>query len=182
MVIERRHNLRGLHCWSRLNSPDPSIGQQHLVTDSCYFMARGRSRSEHPLKLVPSECKQLGFDTVELNTSFLKLPEDTLLRYIRAERCLEAGADMISIDVEGICRFVDSVRSDIIAKVIGRLGLEKTMFEASNSKTSKWFIKQYGPNVNLFIDHSQVLDLECLRGSNMGKNHRSVLNSSFFLL
>nr|GEZ54438.1 protein heat-stress-associated 32 [Tanacetum cinerariifolium] len=62
----------------------------------------------------------------------------------KAERCLKAGADMISIDAEGVCRFAESVRSDIIEKVIGRLGLEKTMFEASNSKTSEWFIKQYG--------------------------------------
>ncbi|GJW13364.1 protein heat-stress-associated 32 [Tanacetum coccineum] len=196
-----------------------------------YLQQKGYSS----FKEYVEECKQLGFDTVELNTSLLELPEDTLLRYIRlikskglkakpqfavkfnqadipttyeqesagfvfpttqasermgdidvlirrAERCLEAGADMISIDAEGVCRYADSVRADIIAKVIGRLGLEKTMFEASNSKTSEWFIKQYGPNVNLFIDHSQVLDLECLRGSNMGKNHRSVLNSSFFLL
>nr|GEZ16887.1 protein heat-stress-associated 32 [Tanacetum cinerariifolium] len=64
---------------------------------------------------------------------------DVLIR--RVERCLKAGADMISIDPEGICRFAESVRSDIIAKVIGCLGLEKTMFEASNSKTSEWFIK-----------------------------------------
>nr|GFA80959.1 heat shock cognate 70 kDa protein-like [Tanacetum cinerariifolium] len=34
----------------------------------------------------------------------------------RAERCLKAGADMISIDVEGVCRFAESFRSDIIAK------------------------------------------------------------------
>ncbi|GKE11061.1 YIF1B-like protein, partial [Tanacetum coccineum] len=72
----------------------------------------------------------------------------------RAERCLEAGADMISIDAEDVCRYADSVRADIIAKI----------------------------QVNLLIDHSQVLDLECLRGSNMGTNHRSVLNSSLFLL
>lgn len=70
---------------------------------------------------------------------------DFLIR--RAERCLEAGADMISIDAEDVCRYANSVRGDIIAKVIGRLGLEKTMFEASNPKTSEWFIKQYGPNV-----------------------------------
>lgn len=70
---------------------------------------------------------------------------DFLIR--RAERCLEAGADMITIDAEDVCRYPDSVRADIIAKVIGRLGLEKAMFETSNPKTSEWFIKQYGPNV-----------------------------------
>ncbi|KAI3515554.1 hypothetical protein L1887_14454 [Cichorium endivia] len=84
------------------------------------------------------------------------------LRYLEAlglaaERCLEAG-------MEDVCKYVDSVRSDIIAKIIGRLGLEKAMFETSNAKTPEWFIKQYGTNLNLFVDLFQVLDLERLRG------------------
>lgn len=36
------------------------------------------------------------------------------------------------------------MHADIIAKVIGRVGAEKTVFEASNPRTSEWFIKQYG--------------------------------------
>ncbi|KAL8467811.1 hypothetical protein ACS0TY_031161 [Phlomoides rotata] len=179
------------------------------------------------------ECKELGFDAIEIDAGSLGIPEEVLLRYVRlvksgglrakplfavkfnksdipvngdrafgsyvvptpqtselvedvhllirrAERCLEAGADMIMIDADDVCRQADSVRADIIAKVIGRLGLEKTMFEASNPKTSEWFIKQYGPRVNLFVDHSQVMDLECLRGCNLGKDHASVLSSSYF--
>lgn len=73
--------------------------------------------------------------------------EDVDLLIRRAERCLEAGADMIMIDADGICQHADSVRADIIAKVIGRLGLAKIMFEASNAKTSEWFIERYGPRV-----------------------------------
>nr|GEW91712.1 protein heat-stress-associated 32 [Tanacetum cinerariifolium] len=64
---------------------------------------------------------------------------DVLIR--RAERCLKARADMISIDAEGVWRFAEFVRLDIIAKVIGHLGLEKTMFEGSNSKTSEWLLE-----------------------------------------
>ncbi|KAH9796578.1 protein HEAT-STRESS-ASSOCIATED 32 [Citrus sinensis] len=108
--------------------------------------------------------------------------EDVDLLIRRAERCLEAGADMIMIDSDDVCKHADSLRADIIAKVIGRLGLEKTMFEATNPRTSEWFIRRYGPKVNLFVDHSQVMDLECLRGRNLGKSHRSVLSSSYFLL
>ncbi|RZR79765.1 hypothetical protein BHM03_00005572, partial [Ensete ventricosum] len=52
--------------------------------------------------------------------------------WIRFERCLEAGADMIMIDADDVCKYADSLRSDVIAKIIGRLGLEKTMFEASS--------------------------------------------------
>lgn len=110
-----------------------------------------------------------------------EMVEDVDLLIGRAERCLEAGADMIMIDADDVCKYADSVRADVIAKVIGRLGLEKTMFEASSAQTSEWFIKHYGPKVNLFVDHSQVMDLECLRGRNLGKNHTSVLGSSYFL-
>ncbi|KAL3820660.1 hypothetical protein ACJIZ3_006565 [Penstemon smallii] len=197
--------------------------------------------AEHLLRKGPAsfkdyieECKQLGFDTIEVDVGSLGVPEETLLGYVRlvkrgglrakplfsvkfnkadiptnsnrafgsyevpaprtselvedvdllvrrAERCLEAGADMIMIDADDVCRQADSVRADIVAKIISRLGIEKTMFEASNPKTSEWFIKQYGPRVNLFVDHSQVMDLECLRGRNLGKDHASVLGSPYFL-
>lgn len=51
------------------------------------------------------------------------------------------------IDADDVCKHADSVRADIISKIIGRLGLEKIMFEASNPRASEWFIKQYGPRV-----------------------------------
>ncbi|XP_038893901.1 protein HEAT-STRESS-ASSOCIATED 32 [Benincasa hispida] len=108
-----------------------------------------------------------------------ELVEDVDLLIRRAERCLEAGADMIMIDADDVSKHAESLRTDIIAKIIGRLGLEKTMFEASNPQTSEWFINHYGPKVNLFVDHSQVMDLECLRGRNLGKNHSSILGSSY---
>lgn len=111
-----------------------------------------------------------------------ELVEDVDLLIRRAERCLEAGADMIMIDADDICQQADAMRADVIAKVVARLGLERTMFEASNPKTSEWFIRQYGPRVNLFVDHSQVMDLECLRGRNLGKNHSSVLGSTYYIL
>lgn len=78
---------------------------------------------------------------------FTELVEDVDLLIRRAERCLEAGADMIMIDADDLCKHADSVRADLIAKVIGRLGLEKTMFDASNARASEWFVKQYGPKV-----------------------------------
>lgn len=93
-----------------------------------------------------------------------ELVEDVDLLIRRAERCLEAGADMIMIDADDVCRQADSMRADIIAKVIGRLGLDKTMFEASDPKTSEWFIKQYGPRVcpSILLFICSVL-LTCIR-------------------
>lgn len=83
--------------------------------------------------------------------------EDVDLLIRRAERCLEAGADMIMIGADDICKHAESMRADIIAKVIGRLGIEKIMFEASNQRTSEWFIKRYGPNVNALLNFSLFL-------------------------
>lgn len=78
---------------------------------------------------------------------FTEFVEDIDLLIRKAERCLEAGADTIMIDADDVCKYADSLRADIIAKVIGRLGIEKTMFEASDAKLAEWFIKRYGPNV-----------------------------------
>lgn len=84
---------------------------------------------------------------MELSLFSTEIVEDVDLLIRRAERCLEAGADMIMIDADGVCKDAESLRADIIAKVIGRLGLEKTMFEASSARTAEWFIKSYGPKV-----------------------------------
>lgn len=91
------------------------------------------------------ECVLLLFHLIQC--CFAEYVEDVNLLVRRAERCLEAGADMIMMDADDLCRHADSVRADVIAKIIGRLGLEKTMFEASNHQTSEWFVKQYGPKV-----------------------------------
>lgn len=55
---------------------------------------------------------------------------------------------MIMIDAEDVCKRAESLRADIVAKIIGRLGVEKTMFEAADARTADWFISQYGPKVN----------------------------------
>ncbi len=37
------------------------------------------------------------------------------------------------------------------------------MFEAANPEAFAWYIRNYGPEVNLFADHSQIVQLETLR-------------------
>ena len=46
---------------------------------------------------------------------------------------------------------------------IEALGLERIMFEAADPEVFAWYIKHYGPEVNLFVDHSQIVQLESLR-------------------
>lgn len=156
------------------------------------------------------ECKELGFDIVEISSGFITVPTEDLVRLVekvqkaglsakpevgiqfgsggasavaeleaegtrdpewailQAKRFLEAGAHMIMIESEGITENVKVWRTDVVARIINALGLEKVMFEASDPDVFSWYIKNYGPEVNLFVDHSQIVQLESLRSGIWG--------------
>ncbi len=86
----------------------------------------------------------------------------------QATRFLDAGAEIIMIESEGITENVDPWRTDVPAKFIDAIGMEKLMFEAADPDVFEWYIKNYGVDVNLFIDHSQIVQLECLRAGIWG--------------
>jgi len=86
----------------------------------------------------------------------------------QAKRFLDAGAEIIMIESEGITENVDPWRTEVPAKFIDELGMEKLMFEAAHPDVFAWYIKNYGADVNLFVDHSQIVQLECLRAGIWG--------------
>ena len=86
----------------------------------------------------------------------------------QAKRFLEAGADIIMVESEGITENVDDWRTDVPAKFINEIGMAKLMFEAADPNVFAWYIKNYGADVNLFVDHSQIVQLECLRAGIWG--------------
>ncbi|HLR61996.1 MAG TPA: phosphosulfolactate synthase [Lentibacillus sp.] len=79
------------------------------------------------------------------------------------KRCLEAGAYMLMIESEGITESVNEWRTEIATQFARELGTENVMFEAADPDVFEWYIKNYGPEVNVFVDHSQVVQLEVLR-------------------
>ena len=85
-----------------------------------------------------------------------------------AKRYLEAGAHLIMVESEGITENVRSWRTDVVSKIVNELGLDKVMFEAADPEVFSWYIKNFGPDVNLFVDHSQVVQLEALRSGIWG--------------
>jgi phosphosulfolactate synthase (CoM biosynthesis protein A) len=103
-----------------------------------------------------------GGDTAagELQTEGTRDPEWMIAQ---ARRFIDAGAYMIMIESEGITENADPWRTDVPAEVINSLGLEKVMFEAADPEAFAWYIKNYGAEVNLFVDHSQIVQLETLR-------------------
>ena len=86
----------------------------------------------------------------------------------QAKQFLDAGAEIIMIESEGITENVDPWRTDVPAKFIDEIGMEKLMFEAADPDVFAWYIKNYGAEVNLFVDHSQIVQLECLRAGIWG--------------
>jgi len=93
---------------------------------------------------------------------------DPSLAIAQARRFLDAGAEIIMIESEGITENVDPWRTDVPARFIDEIGMEKLMFEAADPEVFAWYIKNYGADVNLFIDHSQIVQLECLRAGIWG--------------
>lgn len=172
---------------------------------------------EHVLQQGPEavhryiqECKDLGFDIIEISCGFITIPIDDWLRLVekvkaaglkpkpeigvqfgaggattaaeleaegtrdpewtihQAKRLLDAGAYMLMVESEGITENVTRWRTDIAAKFATAVGLDHLMFEAADPEVFTWYIKNYGPDVNLFVDHSQIVQLECLRSGIWG--------------
>ena len=86
----------------------------------------------------------------------------------QAQRFFDAGAYMIMVESEGITENVKVWRTDVPAKIVNVLGLEKVMFEAAEPEVFSWYLKNYGPEVNLFVDHSQIVQLQSLRSGIWG--------------
>ncbi|HEY6343380.1 MAG TPA: phosphosulfolactate synthase [Bryobacteraceae bacterium] len=156
------------------------------------------------------ECRELGFDIVEISCGFITIPTDDWARLVekvkqaglkpkpeigiqfgaggatsaeeleaegvrdvgwavqQARRLLDAGAEILMVESEGITESVKHWRTDVPAKFIGSLGMERLMFEAADPEVFTWYVKNYGPEINLFVDHSQIVQLECLRSGIWG--------------
>lgn len=95
-------------------------------------------------------------------------PRDTVAVIELSRRLLDAGAWMVMLQSEGITENVSTWRVDVIAEFATKLGLGRVMFQAAEPSVFRWFIKNYGADVNLFIDHAQIVQLESLRSGTWG--------------
>lgn len=79
------------------------------------------------------------------------------------KKFIEAGVPRIMIESEGITENVSQWRTDVIQNILRELPADKVMFEAADPKVFNWYIREFGTDVNLFVDHSQIVQLSCLR-------------------
>jgi phosphosulfolactate synthase (CoM biosynthesis protein A) len=172
-----------------------------------YVLTQGPEKVERYIR----ECRDLGFDTIEVSSGFITLPFEDWLRLVeavrqaglkakpevgiqfgaggatgagelaaegtrdaaraiqQAARFLDAGAEMVMVESEGITVSVETWRTDVPAQFIAALGIVRLMFEAADPAVIAWYIKNYDPAVNLFVDHSQIVQLQCLRAGIWGR-------------
>lgn len=123
------------------------------------------------MKAKPEVSLQFGADgkstTSELQAEGI---QDVDYAVNQAKRFLDAGAYIIMMESEGVTENASPWRVEVPAKFINELGLENVMFEAADPQVFKWYIKNYGPEVNLFVDHSQLVQLEGMRQGIWGTN------------
>ncbi|KAH7114861.1 sulfonate biosynthesis enzyme [Dactylonectria macrodidyma] len=85
------------------------------------------------------------------------------------KRFIDAGVERIMIESEGITENVIKWRTDVIQQILRELPQEKVMFEAADPAVFNWYIREFGTDVNLFVDHSQIVQLSCLREGIWGR-------------
>ena len=83
---------------------------------------------------------------------------------------IDAGVERMMIESEGITENVRTWRTDVIQSILKSLPMESVMFEAANPEVFNWYIREFGIDVNLFVDHSQIVQLTCLRTGIWGKS------------
>jgi phosphosulfolactate synthase (CoM biosynthesis protein A) len=184
--------------------------RSNVLVSTGGFIERVLAHGPEAVDRYINECRDYGFDIVEISSGFITLPSDDWLCLIErvqrvglrakaevgiqfgaggatqpaelarlgtrdvgwpiqlARRFLDAGTDMIMIESEGITENVRNWRTEVPARIIETLGLTKVMFEAADPDVFAWYIKNYGPEVNLFVDHSQIVQLECVRAGIWG--------------
>jgi phosphosulfolactate synthase (CoM biosynthesis protein A) len=156
------------------------------------------------------ECRELGFDVVEVSAGLIALgiedwirlvqdvraagfearvevgiqfgagggtpeqgfaaqsPRDPELMLYQAERLLEAGAAHVILESEGVTESVSGWRTAVPVALAERVGLDRVIFEAADPAVFSWYIKTFGSEVNLLVDHSQIIQLEALRAGLWG--------------
>jgi phosphosulfolactate synthase (CoM biosynthesis protein A) len=85
------------------------------------------------------------------------------------EKCLDAGAWLVTIEEDGVFRYVDEWAYDLVFRLVRTVGLERILFESSDPAVFNWLVKTFGTDVNIFIDPSDIMTLAGLRAGVWGK-------------
>jgi phosphosulfolactate synthase (CoM biosynthesis protein A) len=86
------------------------------------------------------------------------------------KRFFDAGVERPMIESEGITENVKTWRMDVVSQIMKELPPQKVMFEAADPAVFNWYVREFSIDVNVFVDHSQMVQLEGLRRGIWGKS------------
>lgn len=104
---------------------------------------------------------------------------DEWKRWLQEE--LDAGAWKVITEAReggtaGIFDAGGGMRTELIGEIAGAVGTEKVIFEAPSKAAQAWFVKEFGPEVNLGnIPPEEVIPLETLRLGLRGDTLKEIL-------
>jgi phosphosulfolactate synthase len=111
--------------------------------------------------------------------SAVEFTADEWTRWLREE--LDAGAWKVVTEAReggtaGIFSKSGEMRTELIGEIAGALAQDDVIYEAPSKASQAWFIKQFGPTVNLGnIPPDEVIPLETLRLGLRGDTLKEVL-------
>jgi phosphosulfolactate synthase len=111
--------------------------------------------------------------------STVEFAPDEWTSWLREE--LDAGAWKVITEAReggsaGIFTKAGEMRTDLVDEIAGAVPLEDVIFEAPTKSAQAWFVKAYGPTVNLGnIPPDEVIPLETLRLGLRGDTLKEVL-------
>jgi phosphosulfolactate synthase len=152
------------------------LGIEHVeISDGTVDIPR-----ERKLELIADFARDFTvLSEVGSKDSSVEYTADEWTQWLREE--LEAGAWKVITEARegGTAGIFDSsggMRTELIAEIANAVGIENVVFEAPSKAAQVWFIKEFGPSVNLGnIPPEEVIPLETLRLGLRGDTLNEVL-------
>jgi phosphosulfolactate synthase len=156
-----------------------SLGLTHVeISDGTIDIPR-----ERKLELIAEFARDFTvLSEVGSKDSSVEYTADQWTQWLREE--LDAGAWKVITEARegGTAGIFDSsggMRTELIGEIASAVGIENVVFEAPSKNAQAWFIKQFGPSVNLGnIPPEEVIPLETLRLGLRGDTLKEVLLGS----
>jgi phosphosulfolactate synthase len=152
------------------------LGLTHVeISDGTVDMPR-----ERKLELVDELTRDFTvLSEVGSKDSSVEYSADEWTQWLREE--LDAGAWKVITEAReggsaGIFDSSGGMRTELIGEIAAGVGIEHVVFEAPTKTAQAWFIKEFGPSVNLGnIPTDEVIPLETLRLGLRGDTLKEVL-------
>ena len=169
-VVYAKDKLDDYKSWLR------ELGLTHVeISDGTIDIPRDRK-----LELIEEFARDFTvLSEVGSKDSSVEYTADEWTKWLREE--LDAGAWKVITEARegGTAGIFDSsggMRTELIGEIAAAVGIENVVFEAPSKSAQAWFIKQFGPSVNLGnIPPEEVIPLETLRLGLRGDTLKEVL-------